>query len=220
MIVGTVIQVSAIPGYRAGVQFCIGRVITGVGNGMNTATIPSWVAETSRSHNRGLLVCIEASMIATGTAIAYWIDFGLSFIKSSVNWRLPIALQILFAIGLVAGVLVLPESPRWLMHEGRHIDAQRVVAALTDDTYDSEATLLQTRLIMQSIEQSHQLGVVKKRNMFTNGPTQRAFRLEVVVHLRAFIDQSSFSAHRLPPHAAWCQLSDFPANRWLQQCHL
>ena len=37
---------------------------------MNTSTIPSWVAETSRSHNRGLLVCIEASMIATGTAIA------------------------------------------------------------------------------------------------------------------------------------------------------
>lgn len=33
MIVGTIIQVTAIPGYQAGVQFCIGRVITGVGNG-------------------------------------------------------------------------------------------------------------------------------------------------------------------------------------------
>ena len=51
------------------------------------------------------------------------------------------------------------------MHEGRHIEAQRVIASLTGDTYDSEATLLQTRLIMQSINQSHQLGVVKKRNM-------------------------------------------------------
>lgn len=63
------------------------------------------------------------------------------------------------------------------MHEGHHIEAQRVVAALTDDRYDSEATLLQTRLIMQSIEQSHQLGVVKKRNMFTNGPTQHFRRM-------------------------------------------
>jgi hypothetical protein len=63
------------------------------------------------------------------------------------------------------------------MHEGRHIDAQRVVAALTDDTYDSEATILQTRNIMQAIEQSHQLGVVKKRNMFTNGPTQHFRRM-------------------------------------------
>ena len=63
------------------------------------------------------------------------------------------------------------------MHEGKHIEAQRVIAALADDTYDSEATLLQTRLIMQSIEQSHQLGVVKKRNMFTNGPTQHFRRM-------------------------------------------
>ncbi|KAI5481366.1 putative MFS monosaccharide transporter [Pseudohyphozyma bogoriensis] len=177
MIIGVAIQVSSVKGYHAGVQFCVGRVITGVGNGMNTATIPSWVAETSKSHNRGMLVCIEASMIATGTMIAYWVDYGLSFVKTSLNWRLPIALQVVFAVLLLIGVYFLPESPRWLMHEGRHIDAQRVIAALTDDTYDSEATLLQTRLIMQAIEQSHQLGVVKKRNMFTNGPTQHFRRM-------------------------------------------
>ncbi|KAL8287655.1 hypothetical protein RQP46_003513 [Phenoliferia psychrophenolica] len=177
MILGVIIQITAIKGHQAGLQFCIGRVITGIGNGMNTSTIPSWVAETSRSHNRGLLVCIEASMIATGTAIAYWVDFGLSFVHTSINWRLPIALQIIFAAATLFGVWHLPESPRWLMHEGRHIDAQRVIAALAGDTYDSEATLLQTRLIMQTIEQSHQLGVVKKRNMFTNGPTQHFRRM-------------------------------------------
>ncbi|GAA5955370.1 hypothetical protein JCM21900_005791 [Sporobolomyces salmonicolor] len=177
MIIGVTIQITAIKGHWAGGQFIVGRVVTGVGNGMNTSTIPSWMAECSRSHNRGLLICIEASMIATGTAIAYWIDFGLSFVHSSFNWRFPIAFQILFAIGLMTGVYFLPESPRWLMHEGRHIDAQRVIAALNGDTYDSEATVVQTRLIMQSIEQSHQLGVVKKRNMFTNGPTQHFRRM-------------------------------------------
>ncbi|CEQ42903.1 SPOSA6832_04782 [Sporobolomyces salmonicolor] len=198
MIIGVTIQITAIKGHWAGGQFIVGRVVTvsllpclftdrstvlnlsttqGVGNGMNTSTIPSWMAECSRSHNRGLLICIEASMIATGTAIAYWIDFGLSFVHSSFNWRFPIAFQILFAIGLMTGVHFLPESPRWLMHEGRHIDAQRVIAALSGDTYGSEATVVQTRLIMQSIEQSHQLGVVKKRNMFTNGPTQHFRRM-------------------------------------------
>ncbi|KAG0660350.1 hypothetical protein C6P46_004650 [Rhodotorula mucilaginosa] len=158
MMVGVVIQVTTFKGHWAGGQFIVGRIITGIGNGMNTSTIPSWMAECSRSHNRGLLICIEASMIATGTAIAYWLDFGLSFIHSSFNWRFPIAFQVFFAILLIWGVVCLPESPRWLMHEGRHVDAQRVVAALADDAYDSEATILQTRLIMQSIEQSHQLG--------------------------------------------------------------
>ncbi|GAA5965795.1 hypothetical protein JCM8115_003004 [Rhodotorula mucilaginosa] len=177
MMVGVVIQVTTFKGHWAGGQFIVGRIITGIGNGMNTSTIPSWMAECSRSHNRGLLICIEASMIATGTAIAYWLDFGLSFIHSSFNWRFPIAFQVFFAILLIWGVVCLPESPRWLMHEGRHVDAQRVVAALADDAYDSEATILQTRLIMQSIEQSHQLGVIRKRNMFSSGATQHFRRM-------------------------------------------
>ena len=53
-----------------------------------------WVAETTKSHNRGYLVCMEAAMVAGGTVIAYWVDFGLSYVPSSVAWRVPIALQI------------------------------------------------------------------------------------------------------------------------------
>ncbi|GAA5881473.1 hypothetical protein JCM16303_005668 [Sporobolomyces ruberrimus] len=177
MSLGVVIQITAIRGHWAGGQFLIGRTITGIGNGMNTSTIPSWMAECSRSHNRGLLICIEASMIAIGTALAYWIDFGLSYVPTSFNWRFPIAFQVLFAIGLVVGVQFLPESPRWLMGQGRHVEAQRVVAALQGDRYDGPETIAQTRLIMQTIEQSKALGAVKKRNMFSNGPTQHFRRM-------------------------------------------
>lgn len=89
MIIGTIISVCAFgPGDPRGnvggfVQFIVGRVITGVGNGANTATIPSWVAESSKAHNRGFLICMEASTVAVGTVIAYWIDFGLSFVNVS-----------------------------------------------------------------------------------------------------------------------------------------
>lgn len=75
--------------HLAGHQFVIGRIVTGVylifrgierkriptgfGNGLNTATVPSWQAECSKPKNRGLHICIEASMIAIGTVTAYWI---------------------------------------------------------------------------------------------------------------------------------------------------
>lgn len=73
VIVGTIIQITAMPGHLAGHQFVIGRIVTGFGNGLNTATVPSWQAECSRANNRGLHICIEAGMIATGTVCAYWL---------------------------------------------------------------------------------------------------------------------------------------------------
>lgn len=49
---------------------------------------------------------MEAAMVAGGTVIAYWVDFGLSYVPSSVAWRVPIALQIVFAVALFAGISV------------------------------------------------------------------------------------------------------------------
>ncbi|KAI5283754.1 hypothetical protein KEM54_001887 [Ascosphaera aggregata] len=79
MCLGVLIQVTAYKGHEAFAQFIIGRIITGVGNGINTSTIPTYQAECSRNTNRGLLICIEGSTIAFGTLISYWIDFGASY---------------------------------------------------------------------------------------------------------------------------------------------
>lgn len=174
---GTIIQVTAFKGSHAGVQFCIGRVVTGVGNGNITATLPSWQAETSKSHNRGLLVCIEASMIATGTVIAYWIDFGLSFVESNVNWRFPIAFQIFFAILLFTGVQMLPDSPRWLLLTNRDEQGRRVCAALANAPIGSPEAELQYRMIVESIEQNKQQSSASIRSVFTGGSTQHFRRM-------------------------------------------
>jgi MFS family permease len=46
MIVGVIIQVATVPvGGGATAQFIVGRCITGIGNGINTSTIPTWQAE-------------------------------------------------------------------------------------------------------------------------------------------------------------------------------
>lgn len=67
MIIGVIIQIAAVPvGSGATAQFIIGRCITGVGNGINTSTVPTYQAECSRSHNRGKLICIEGGNVAIG----------------------------------------------------------------------------------------------------------------------------------------------------------
>lgn len=171
---GVLIQVTTFPGHWAGGQFIIGRIITGVGTGFLTSTIPTWHAECAKAKSRGFAVFIEAAMISTGTMIAYWVDLGFSYIPNSGSWRGPIAIQVIFAFALVILVWFLPESPRWLISKGHLVEGQRVVAALEPGPFNSEAVILQTRVILDSCSgQTH----AKKKDLITNGPTQHFRRM-------------------------------------------
>lgn len=47
-----------------------------------------------------------------------------------MEWRVPVAFQILLALVLIFGVTFLPESPRWLVKQGQHAKALAVISAL------------------------------------------------------------------------------------------
>ncbi|KAK8135765.1 Sugar transporter STL1 [Apiospora sp. TS-2023a] len=134
MVIGAILQASAttLP------HFIIGRIITGIGNGGNTSTVPTWQSETSRSHKRGKLVMIEGALITCGIMISYWIDLGFSFAPGSVAWRFPLAFQIVFCLFILATIWNLPESPRWLVLKEREDEALDVLAALADTTIDDK----------------------------------------------------------------------------------
>lgn len=192
MIIGTIITTASFgpgdpPHGNVGgfVQFIISRVITGVGNGMNTATIPTWVAESSKAHNRGFLICIEASTVAVGTVIAYWVVFGLSYVDSSVAWRFPIAFQIFFAVLLICGVLVLPESPRWLMKHGHDTQALKVIAALEGTSMDSEIAISEKNKMSDALAaQAH--NKARNRDLLKGGRNQHFRRVIIGASTQLF----------------------------------
>ena len=129
MIIGAILQSSAfsLP------HFIAGRIVTGMGNGLNTSTVPTWQSECSRSHRRGMLVMIEGALITGGVCLSYWIDFGMFYTDpSTVSWRFPIAFQIVFALLILSLVMELPESPRWLILKGKEDEALEVLSALSD----------------------------------------------------------------------------------------
>ncbi|KAG1896148.1 general substrate transporter [Suillus fuscotomentosus] len=126
MIIGAILQTTS----YSYAQLVVARIVTGIGNGLNTSTVPSYHAELSSAAKRGALILIEGSLITFGVMISYWAS------GSSAQWRVPIALQIVLALVMVFGVGFLPESPRWLVKQNRNAEAIAVISALEDKSPD------------------------------------------------------------------------------------
>jgi len=93
-------------------QMFVGRIILGIGNGINTSTAPIWQTETAKANWRGHLVILEMGCNIFGFMLSNWVNYGLSFHQGSVAWRFPLAFQYIFIIVLFLTVPWLPESPR------------------------------------------------------------------------------------------------------------
>lgn len=76
--------------------------------------------------------------MSAGYALSYWLTFACAYLDNGdATWRVPIALQIIFALPAIAMLFVLPESPRWLILTGREKEALATIAVLNDDDPDS-----------------------------------------------------------------------------------
>lgn len=75
-----------------------------------------------------------------GISVAYWISFGLAFVNngySDVRWRFLLAFQCVPALILLAGIKMLPDSPRFLASAGRYDEAREVLEHVRG-RYDEE----------------------------------------------------------------------------------
>ena len=69
IVVGASLQTSA---YQLS-HLIVGRVITGLGTGIDSSTVPMYQSELSRKEWRGRLVSWEIWFIGLGISLAYWI---------------------------------------------------------------------------------------------------------------------------------------------------
>ena len=94
-------------------QIIIARYITGIGTGIETSTVPMYQSELCDADKRGRLVSSEPLFVGVGIVIAYFFDYGMSYVGGPISWRLPIACQMIFCFVVIVMVCGIPESPRW-----------------------------------------------------------------------------------------------------------
>ena len=87
---------------------------------------------------RGALVSGYQFCITIGILLASCVDYGTQDRTDSGSYRIPIAIQMLWAIILAVGLFFLPDSPRYYVKKGRLEDAANSLSRLRGQPKESE----------------------------------------------------------------------------------
>jgi SP family arabinose:H+ symporter-like MFS transporter len=109
--------------------FAVARLIGGLAVGLASVLTPVYIAEISPSKNRGTLVSLNQLAIVIGILSAYLVNWRVARFGES-SWRWMLAVAALPSIAFLFGLLLIPESPRWLISIGDHNQGERVLARM------------------------------------------------------------------------------------------
>lgn len=76
-----------------------------------------------------------------GVLLGYVSNYAFSMLPLKLGWRFMLGIGVIPSVLLAVGVLAMPESPRWLVMQGRLGDAKRVLEKTSDSTEESKMRL-------------------------------------------------------------------------------
>lgn len=143
-----------------------GRLVAGWGVGFVSAIIILYMSEISPKKVRGAIVSGYQFCITIGILLASCVDYGTQNYTTSGSYRIPIAIQIAWALILATGLFLLPESPRYFVKRGKIDRAAEVLGRLRGQPRDSE--FVQTELAEIVANHEYELQVVPQGNYFSS----------------------------------------------------
>lgn len=171
-VIGSILQCASV---NRG-MLVVGRIISGLSVGLASAVVPIYQSEITAPSIRGRMVSLQQWSITWGILIQYFIQFGCSYINGAASFRIPWGLQMIPAIILSLGMIVFPESPRWLFDKGHEEEALQVLADLhgKGDKHN-ELVQLEYEEIKQQVYYEREEGAKSYLDLLKPGNPRRVF---------------------------------------------
>jgi SP family arabinose:H+ symporter-like MFS transporter len=141
----------------------ISRMIGGIGIGLASNVVPLYISEIAPARIRGRLVTYYQFAITLGILIAYLtnsalLQYAIAHTNDAAGvmhtvmvtevWRGMFGIGVIPAVLFAFGLLVVPESPRWLMQHQREQEAT-VILNRINNAIETQASLQQGRKMQQ-----------------------------------------------------------------------
>lgn len=162
----------------------VGRSVVGLAVGAASLVVPLYISELAPPEFRGRLVVVNVLFITGGQMLAYLLGWQLAALTSGWRWMVgigavPAAIQLWL-------LMFLPETPRWLVRQGRNEEARSILNRAYGQQASASVDTLVRAIAREVLEE------------------------EEATRLREPRKTGSWLAHR---PAGWRELFEIPGNR-------
>ena len=126
------------------------RMIGGLGVGASLIIAPMYIAEISPPDLRGRMVSFNQLNIVIGISVAFFSNYLILQLGQSeaawaqalqfgpANWRWMLGVETLPAVLYFGSLFLVPESPRWLIMQGREAEARPIMVRVSGEAAAEE----------------------------------------------------------------------------------
>jgi sugar porter (SP) family MFS transporter len=158
--------------------FIAWRICGGIAIGLASNLSPMYIAEIAPASMRGKLVAVNQLTVVVGILLAQFINWflvrrlpagaGDEFIRSSwfgqEGWRWMFGLTAAPALLFMAGMMAIPESPRWLFQNGKVEQARNILRRIGGETYaQAAASEIQSTLAREDFQTARLADLVEPK---------------------------------------------------------